>query len=745
MADQNTDKLKIIGDRKLVTGKFFFWNSGTRLQKSLAGLSRALLIDVFQAFPGLVSLAFQSRWKEALDSPWQTGRTLTLTDQECIEALERLIAESSKQSFSHRFCFFIDALDELQETPEFTFRDLSRTLKSWVQASGGNVKFCVSSREYYQFMDELESKSRIRLHEVTKQDMFSFAQQKVHFPDPTYNFRKLDNLVLAIVEKAQGVFLWTVIVTNDVSEKLSDGHCHKDLIKQIDSLPDELESLFMHVIEALPRQDRPGAYKALSLMLEASQWDLPLSVLDFVFLGQYEKDPRPDFFLQHRPSPIYAKKTTDEISVCERRLVRCCRGLVEIVGRCSEFRRVQLSHRSVQEFLMQPEIQARLNISLSVLDTKEALSQIICISQRAYGLNMPSGPRQYNWLRQIMAMREAGQLDREPWVFLNSLEMLFSQESPWFPATSVIRGGKRPFPRTIDPYTSWLRCFYGDMRSPVFWFSHRGYSEFSIWWLRHTPMTDKLKAQAQLLISCAVAHLAPRSHAILAKPGDQMAHICLCMVQTGLERGLIIPDSAMDFIDCGRLDCQFECCEQRGSLTVLETFFLEGLVSHIRGRKNVKWIGDILEALLLHEANLDFTFSFEDADTEYRGHISLRVGQKSIGQHFFYINGYAEKNSRYFSNLSPRDVVKKCNFHNKDRLLELLDGQKNRSNRNVRSKLRLAAPCKPWAPSTICHALFWAFLGKHVVFATLSFQSSSFFANLGLGSSMTVVIQKLCS
>lgn len=513
------------------------------------------------------------------------------------------------------------------------------------------------------------------------------------------------------MEKAQGVFLWTVIVTNDVSEKLSDGHCHKDLIQRIDSLPDELESLFMHVIEALPRQDRPGAYKILLLMLEASHWNLPLSVLDFVFLGQYEKDPRPDFFLQHRPSPIYAKKTADEISVCERRLIRCCRGLIETVGKCSEFRRLQFSHRSVQEFLMQPEIQARLNISLSVLDTKEALSQIICLSQRAYGLNMPSGPRQYNWLDQVMAMREAGHLDREPWVFLNSLEMLFSQESPYFPATSVIRVGKRPFPRAIDPYTRWFEgCSYGGMQSPVFWLSYRGYSEFSIWWLRHTPMTDKLKSQAQLLISCAVAHLAPRSYERIKKPGDQLAHICLCMVQIGLERGLIIPDSAMDFIDCGRFGCRLECCEQRGSFTVLETFFLEGLVSHIRGGKNVESIGDILEALLLHEANLDFTFSSEDADTEYRGHISLRAGQKNIGQHFFYINGYAEKNSRYFSNLSPWDVVKKCNFHNKDRLLELLDGQMNRYNQKVCPEPQLILRHKPWARSTTCHTLLGAFL-----------------------------------
>ncbi|KAK2729955.1 hypothetical protein CKAH01_19135, partial [Colletotrichum kahawae] len=129
--------------------------------------------------PELIPKAFVSRWEESLALPWQAGRALNLPDEECIEALERLIADSRNQGFSHRFCFFIDGLDELQETPAFTFRDLSLTLKSWAEARGGNVKFCVSSREYYQFMDEFDCKSRIRLHELTKQDMIAFVQSKV--------------------------------------------------------------------------------------------------------------------------------------------------------------------------------------------------------------------------------------------------------------------------------------------------------------------------------------------------------------------------------------------------------------------------------------------------------------------------------------------------------------------------------------------------------------------------------------
>lgn len=79
-----------------------------------------------------------------------------ITDQECIDALERLIDTSKDSASSYRFCFCIDGLDELEETPNVTFRDLAQVIKRMAYNSGGNVKFCVSSRQYSQFMDEFD-------------------------------------------------------------------------------------------------------------------------------------------------------------------------------------------------------------------------------------------------------------------------------------------------------------------------------------------------------------------------------------------------------------------------------------------------------------------------------------------------------------------------------------------------------------------------------------------------------------
>ncbi|KAH0419561.1 hypothetical protein CcaCcLH18_14354 [Colletotrichum camelliae] len=390
------------GDKKLATGKFFFWNFGSRPQKSLAGLSRTLLCDVLRSYPELLPSVFGSRWNEALAMPWQTQRTMVITDQECIDALERLIINFNGATSSYRFCFFIDGLDELQETPHFSFRDLSQVIKRWAQKSGGNVKFCVSSREYNQFMDEFDDTARVRLHDLTKQDMMSYVHQRLGRLGKLSDTTQRNTMARLIVGKAQGVFLWVALVVRDLSEKLHDGFCGEDLAGQIHSLPDELDSLFDYILKSL-RKDTPEVYKLFLIMMESSQWGLPCNILAFTFLGSYEKDPRPDFFLQHKPKSFKYSDYWTQSENCKRNLIRCSRGLIEAgPDQLTHLICFQFIHRSVQDFLLQPKIKAEIEGFVRPFNTKEALSQITCLAQRAYG-------RSRAWeIPRLLAMREAG-------------------------------------------------------------------------------------------------------------------------------------------------------------------------------------------------------------------------------------------------------------------------------------------------------------------------------------------------
>lgn len=65
------------GDLALHVASFFFWSSGTSLQKSQQGLLRSLLFDILCKVPGLIPILFPSQWAEQylqeLDQPIKTA------------------------------------------------------------------------------------------------------------------------------------------------------------------------------------------------------------------------------------------------------------------------------------------------------------------------------------------------------------------------------------------------------------------------------------------------------------------------------------------------------------------------------------------------------------------------------------------------------------------------------------------------------------------------------------------------
>lgn len=116
----------------LVTGGFFFWNSGTVMQMSKMGLLQALLYESINHSLELVPVLFPERWKsyELFGGdlrPW-TWAELAL-------AFQKLLSDESR-----RFFFFVDGLDEFDgdctELVNFVLEHSARP----------NVKMCVASR-----------------------------------------------------------------------------------------------------------------------------------------------------------------------------------------------------------------------------------------------------------------------------------------------------------------------------------------------------------------------------------------------------------------------------------------------------------------------------------------------------------------------------------------------------------------------------------------------------------------------
>ncbi|KAK1656916.1 hypothetical protein BDP55DRAFT_738603 [Colletotrichum godetiae] len=145
--------------RQLVLATHFFWQPGNSyLQKSFDGMCRALLYGAIVGRPELTRLLSLSHWNSAWSAPWKASKELIIHHTEVREAL-KLLVYHTKVNGSFRFCFFIDGLDEMEESTDFQHRHLAETLKEWSRHSSANIKFCVSSREYNIFL-HISRKSR---------------------------------------------------------------------------------------------------------------------------------------------------------------------------------------------------------------------------------------------------------------------------------------------------------------------------------------------------------------------------------------------------------------------------------------------------------------------------------------------------------------------------------------------------------------------------------------------------------
>lgn len=92
------------GEEKLVIGRYFFWNSGTKLEKSQEGLLRSLLFDILRVCPEIAVSVLSLRCGTGVD-----GCTISSwTREELLGIFEHL----QYVDVSIKFCFFIDGLDE---------------------------------------------------------------------------------------------------------------------------------------------------------------------------------------------------------------------------------------------------------------------------------------------------------------------------------------------------------------------------------------------------------------------------------------------------------------------------------------------------------------------------------------------------------------------------------------------------------------------------------------------------------
>jgi hypothetical protein len=122
--------------------------------------------------------ALPNQWEKlmALHSRKPTDLKISARDIRC--ALKTLL-ESTEFCRDYCLCFFIDGLDEYEEILGEEYEDLATMLLTWTDDAPDNVKLCVSSRELSIFQNTFSPKQRLRLQELTKNDIEAVIRDRL--------------------------------------------------------------------------------------------------------------------------------------------------------------------------------------------------------------------------------------------------------------------------------------------------------------------------------------------------------------------------------------------------------------------------------------------------------------------------------------------------------------------------------------------------------------------------------------
>jgi hypothetical protein len=283
--------------RKLYMFSFFFWRPGSSLQKSIAGLLRTILHQLASAIPAVVPRIISNR------------PSLTFTDWNQAKLLEALkIAFSACQNDANgAVLLLIDGLDEF----EGSYGHLLDAIMSL--QLGSNIKLCVSSRPETTFTNRLANVPSISLQELNFHDIGKHVAKQLGTPSINPGDLSYD-----VTVRAEGIFLWAVLVCRSIVAGREDGDDEKNLARRLGTVPSGLKDLFNAMfskIDELHRKDL-ALYFALLRMDDLVNLEVSVALVTRISYCQ----TRFESLLQF----VEACKSTS------RRIVAQSKGLIQI-------------------------------------------------------------------------------------------------------------------------------------------------------------------------------------------------------------------------------------------------------------------------------------------------------------------------------------------------------------------------------------------------------------------------------
>ncbi|KAL8376442.1 hypothetical protein RB595_007504 [Gaeumannomyces hyphopodioides] len=315
------------GGRPNCVASFYAWNSGTPMQKSEEALLHSILLQYLTRMPHCISRVFPRRWSffsifgthpETQPPPW--------TEAELREACKSLRDLAS--DLDYRLALFVDGLDEFEDDPGYNF--VLQEIEAF-RISG--FKICVSSRPEIEFRDYFGNQAGMILEDITATDIRLSVNSRLRKSPAFVELERGDKqgtaqILEAIVDGANGVFLWVKLVIELLTLRSQKGDSVSELKNAVDSLcqvsnsqvsgGNDLFSVYQAIWDRLDDDDKIKASRFFRIMEAARELRVHLRV-DTMFVAEAAD-----------PDEAANKDPESQERQLDRRLRSRTRGLLEI-------------------------------------------------------------------------------------------------------------------------------------------------------------------------------------------------------------------------------------------------------------------------------------------------------------------------------------------------------------------------------------------------------------------------------
>ncbi|KAK5739471.1 hypothetical protein LTS12_025272 [Elasticomyces elasticus] len=222
------------GTRDEILISFFFNARGDELEKSTVGMYRSLLLQILTKATDL---------QHVLDEHQSSLGNQSQEQSWTVESLQELLTAAVEHLKSRRVKCFIDALDECDEEEVREMLIFFEELAEYALKAGTSVSICFASR-HYPAVDIQQGGKLVLEDELGHgQDLVKYVQKHLGGDRD----RAREEVIAQILEKANGVFMWVVLVVGILNKELLNSRMWM-LEGRLKKIPSRLSELFRDIL-----------------------------------------------------------------------------------------------------------------------------------------------------------------------------------------------------------------------------------------------------------------------------------------------------------------------------------------------------------------------------------------------------------------------------------------------------------------------------------------------------------------